>query len=233
VLLSSRSNSVVEFVKEAIAPVQCVGCSVFGAWICDACRDEIVWVKEQRCYKCGQLSPAGRTCDKCRKESKLTAVAVAAHFDEGPIRLAIHALKYGGAYELAPILAGALKNVVPSEIAGSKGWVIAPVPMAKSRKRLRGYNQAELLAKEISVQLQVPLMDGLLKIRPTSPQAELSRAARLVNLRGSMTAVGSLAGARVILVDDVATTGATLEECARALREAGAKRVCGVVIARA
>ena len=226
-------KEVVEFIKEGIAPAQCVGCGGFGSWLCEDCRAEIVWVKQQHCYKCGKLSAYGKTCNNCRRVSKLTALAVACYFDVGPIRTAIHAVKYGGVYELAPILAGAFLAVVPEGVMGKSDWVVVPVPMTPARFKERGYNQAELMARDLADKLDLVILGGLLKIRVTEPQATLPRAQRLINLRGSMEAMGELAGLKVILVDDVATTGATLEECARALREAGVKRVCGVVIARA
>jgi len=172
-------------------------------------------------------------CSRCRPHSNLSGLVVACHFKEGPIRAAIHKLKYGRTEELARILAGAVIAVVPKRVTAKPNWVVVPVPMSPLRERVRGYNQAEVLARHIADSLELTTVAGLVKVALTSPQAELKRAQRLINVRGSIGASGSLSGKRVILVDDVATTGATLEECARVLRAAGATRVYAAVVARA
>lgn len=173
----------------------------------------------------------GRTCSKCRAASNLTALLVACHFEEGPIRSALHKFKYGGAHELGHILAGTLATVVPKNLAPD-AWVIVPIPAHRERVRSRGYNPPQLLANDLAKVLGYKVVRGLEKHVATTPQVEASRVERLEKVRYSMRTSSKLPAKRVILVDDVATTGATLEEGARVLREAGVKQVIGLVVAR-
>lgn len=217
--------------KDGIAPKRCVGCESFGAWICDDCRHQVAWVGVQACYLCGVQVEDGRTCGKCRSSSNLTALLVACHFEHGPIRSALHKFKYGGSRELGRILAGTLATVVPRNLA-EDSWIIVPIPGHKKRTSGRGYNPAHLLAKDLAKVLGYKMVNGLEKHIATQPQVEGSRLERLKKVRYSMRTATKLPTKRVILVDDVATTGATLEEGARALREAGIKQVIGLVVAR-
>lgn len=139
----------------------------------------------------------------------------------GVIRAAVHRLKYGGETYLAEFLAGFIEV--------GEDWhidVIVPVPLHKRKRRLRGYNQSEFLAEELSRRLNVPVDDGLLiRVRNTRTQTRFKKARRMHNLEGAFRASPRCAGIRVLLVDDVCTTGSTLGECASALRAAGAKAV--------
>ncbi len=172
--------------------------------------------------------------------------AVYAH--EGPLRGAVAALKYGGQIELAGTLAGLMAR---SATAGaSPGWeVLVPVPLHRWRVLQRGYNQAELLARHLTGHLktpeaglqgrprQAPLLatNALRRVRATRPQTGLSGGARRRNLVGAIAPgrAAALAGRRVLVIDDVTTTGATLQACMAAARQAGAVRVGGLALLRA
>jgi ComF family protein len=145
----------------------------------------------------------------------------------------LHALKFGNQHFLAAPLALRMSAVVAARSDLELDLVIA-VPMHRRKLRKRGYNQAELLAREVSANLALPLGKNLLvKSRDTDAQAHLPRQERRRNLRAAFEASSSVSGKAVLLVDDVCTTGETLRACARALRRRKASRVCAVTFARA
>lgn len=111
--------------------------------------------------------------------------------------------------------------------------VIIPVPLHPARERLRGYNQSALLAEQLAVSQKLPMWYNVVeRVRATTPQVKLNAAARRENMRDAFTATTQVAGARVLLIDDVCTTGATLEACSIALKRRGAKSVWGLALAR-
>ena len=151
---------------------------------------------------------------------------------EGPLEKAVHRFKYEGWRCLAPMLAGLLGDRLAVE-AWPTGLVLA-VPLHGRRLRQRGYNQSELLARELRAHLRLPAAPScLFRVRDTPPQVGLDRLRRQANVAGAFAWKGPpLSGEPVLLVDDVTTTGATLEACARALRAAGSGAVHGLTVAR-
>jgi len=152
---------------------------------------------------------------------------------EGPIHAALVALKYGSRTRLAPHLAVALHAALEARPISFD--LIVPVPLAPGRLQARGHNQSELLARALADERQVELAPrALIRDHETRPQTGLSARERHVNVRGAFTAAaaGTLDGRRVLLVDDVCTTGATLDACAQAALDGGAAGVWGVVVAR-
>jgi ComF family protein len=154
------------------------------------------------------------------------------YFD-GALRAAIHALKYRHAQDLAEPLGEILgtywrDNPIPA-------GVIIPVPLHPTRERARGYNQSALLARGLAEAAELPVRkDILARVRATAPQVELGAEARRENVsRAFHCATGAAVGLRVLLVDDVCTTGATLEACSQALRAGGANSVWALTLARA
>lgn len=148
---------------------------------------------------------------------------------DGPLARLVRALKYRG----VTALAGWLGSCLGAEV-GHAGWrpdLVCAVPLHAGRRRERGFNQAELLAREAARRLGVPYRPLLRRTRPTPRQARLDRASRRPNVRGAF-ASRPLAGSTVLLVDDVLTTGATVEACRDALVEAGAAEVWIAVVAR-
>ncbi|MBI4233214.1 MAG: ComF family protein [Chloroflexi bacterium] len=151
---------------------------------------------------------------------------------EGAIREAVHRLKYSNLRAIAPALAGLLAehlqaHPVPADL-------IVPVPLHPRRERQRGFNQAALLAKEAGRRLRLPLVErALARVRDSPPQARsASREERRANVQGAFMARQGFQGRCVLLVDDVCTTGATLEACAGALRNAGASSIWALTLAR-
>ncbi|MGH2472061.1 MAG: ComF family protein [Candidatus Limnocylindria bacterium] len=197
-------------VRDVLLVPRCAGCGEPGSWFCVSCRDE---------------------CDSVAHEGRLPLRAAGAH--AGPLRAAVRQLKYGGEPGLAHDLGALVALELARDLArGVTVDAVVPVPLHRSRAMARGYDQAALLAEAVAARTALPLRPALHRIRGSRPQVELDRAARLANIRGAFVAeAGSLRGLRVALVDDVATTGATLLDAAAAARAAGARTVRAYVVA--
>ena len=172
----------------------------------------------------------GKTCDACRRHTNLDGIVVATHFEIGPVRELIHELKYSGTVELANLLGAMLVYAISvNELAD---FVLVPVPLHSQRITERGFNQAELLTQQITKRVGMKSESVLNRVRATLSQTKLTRVERLRNVQGAFSCRGEVEDKTILLVDDVMTTGATLEECAKTLKRVGAKRVWGVVVAR-
>lgn len=227
---SSLYSELVNFAKEAIAPSACAGCGEWGTWLCPVCAGDLVYVKAQNCFRCKRIMPQGRTCPRCRRHTDLDGLVVALHYSEGPTRELVHQTKYDRIYELAGVL-GSLAASAWEE-HGIKCDAVTAVPLHISKARDRGFNQAELIAVQVARQVGLPFHRALSRVRATTRQAGLSRTERQTNVYRAFRVVESVWQQSFVVVDDVSATGATLEEVARALKDAGAKRVWGLVVAR-
>lgn len=215
---------------DAVFPPRCVSCRAFGRFVCGDCSAQIVRAEHPRCDVCWQ--PSGdRRCRHCRREQPAFTAVRSVYAHGGPTRDLIHALKYSGLSAVAPLMGEEMAGLLLQWAPGVSA--IVPVPMAGSRERRRGYNQSELLAREIGRCTGIPVAGRALVRRPGPSQVEqLDEAARRANVRDAFAAGREPVGDRLLLVDDVMTTGATLDACARVLRSAGADRVYGLTFAR-
>ena len=217
---------------DMIYPMECAGCGETGKIICGKCSDRLPWLGDSRCQVCS-MPTAERLCLRCA-ETQRSFDGIRAPFRyEGPIRQSILAFKYGGIKAAAPQLGLMMAEYLSA--VDLPGDVLAPVPMHGQRRRERGYNQADLLSREISRNTGLRHENGLLmRTRHVEPQAQTTEGIqRLVNVAGSVAVPAGLRldGSAVILVDDVATTGSTMDVCAEALKGAGAESVWGLVLA--
>jgi len=204
--------------------------------VCPVCWASILPITPPLCDRCGDPLPTWRaislplsTCPRCRRASRGVDRARAIGAYDGALRAVIHAFKYEGRRSLAAPLA-ALMRSRGSDILDGASCAI-PVPLHPSRRRERGFNQAADLARRLGL----PAVAALRRIRPTATQTGLPAAQRHRNVRDAfaITPNGSaVVGAIVVLVDDVSTTGATLEACARVLKNAGATEVRALTAAR-
>ena len=207
-------------------PPCCAGCSTEGEALCPRCRGAL----NVRLHL-----PAGVPIGlPAAMPIPLAQLEWCAPFS-GPVRLALHSLKYAGEQRLAGPLAAAMAS--RWRAAGAGGEVLVPVPVHADRARRRGYDQAVLLASEASRLLQLPSIRALERRRNTQPQFDLGRTARRTNVAGAFAIGGPTQACRVrgrwvVLIDDVVTTGATLVACAEALYDAGALAVSAVTVAR-
>jgi ComF family protein len=223
-----------------LAPL-CAACGVpldrptLGA-VCQPCWASIVPITPPCCRTCGDplptwraLSVAETLCPRCRRREPLVSLARAVGPYEGSLRAIVHALKYDGRPTIARHLAARMREAGSEVLAGAD--VVVAVPLHRSRERARGFNQARELARHLGL----PAANALVRTRRTPPQADLPAARRHANVRGAFAWRRGVAvrGRTIVLVDDVSTTGATLNACARPLLDAGAAEVRALTAARA
>jgi competence protein ComFC len=213
-------------------PQWCINCGREGDYICDTCRQFLPVITPPVCPGCGRPQSQAVLCSRCKEEPLEIDGIRSPYVFEGVIRQAIHELKYRNLRALAPRLTGLLhdylgKNRVP-------GDVLVPVPLHRKRLRERGYNQSALIAEELGRLIGLPVVtDCLVRHNYTPPQARSAGVGeRHRNVAGAFTCRdGRLSGKQVLLVDDVSTSGATLNACAGALKAGGAAGVWGLTIA--
>lgn len=215
-----------------IFPKKCVGCGKFGSYICRGCFSKIEFIQKPVCAVCGRQAVGGRTHPGCVNRYTLDGLVVACRYS-GAVRDAIRKIKYKWIFSISSILVdllvfGIWRYDLPKDV------VLVPVPLHKSRKNWRGFNQAELLAFELARRFDVKIDVNLLfRVVDTKTQVGLSRDERRKNIKGAfqINKSSDLKNKNYILVDDVFTTGATMSEACRVLKAAGAKNVWGMVVA--
>lgn len=214
-------------------PPRCVVCRRVGTWLCPECVSRLPRLSGPVCHRCGVPIRHEDLCVSCREAPpRLEGIRSVAPF-RGPVRAAIHYLKYRHARELAEPLGELMARYW--QLHPWPAEVVVPVPLHPSRQQRRGYNQAALLAWALSRRIGLPMdEDALCRVRDTASQMRLQAADRHRNVEDAFRCpTHRMRGRRVLLVDDVCTTGATLEACADALREGGARQVWGLTLARA
>jgi competence protein ComFC len=217
---------------DLLFPKKCVCCHKWGSFVCSNCYQKITFKKTQDCPGCNAITDKGRYCTRCRSKHALLGVTTLGYYKDPILKALIQELKYKGIYAISEDMAHWLALLIKKEKLCFD--LIAYVPMTQKRKGRRGYNQSEEVAKHLSKEAGIPLFKGLKKVRETKTQVGLSKKDRLKNLQDAFVVKknSALLGKRIILIDDVITTGTTLNECARTLEAAGAKRVWGLTIAK-
>ena len=217
---------------DILLPPRCGACTTIGSWLCNACHDGVRRLEEPLCRRCGaEVESARRDCG-CRNRLRALSRLRSAAAYEGPLEFAIHRFKYNGWRRLAEPLALLMTERLVVEGLSAR-WAVA-VPLHRSRQQQRGFNQSELLARELRKRLALVEPPGeLTRTRATPPQVGHDRRWRLENVRDAFEWRGPpLHGRAILLIDDVATTGATLDACAAALRAGGSGPVMGMSLAR-
>lgn len=218
-------------------PKRCIVCGKYGLFLCSECSKTIKIFKTPTCYYCGKITKFCVSCSSCKNKNKsnLNGIYYAASFKEGCVKEIVHYFKYNGISELSGLLSSIMAKRLENNLPKGNP-VVVPVPLSLKRERKRGFNQSELIARKISEKLHLNGGTALAKIRDTSSQVQSQgKEIRSKNLRDSFICTDKelIENKTILLVDDIITTGSTLEECAITLKKAGAKKVYGAVIASA
>lgn len=231
-----------EVFVDLLYPVVCAHCGrggTEGLALCEFCQGEVRAVEEPYCQTCsqpfdGEIDGAF-SCVNCREFSFAFDCAVVKHRSQGVVRELIHRFKYDGEYHLRRALFALLREALEDErIRRCPVDAFVPVPLHPRRLRERGFNQADALCQLLSAETSLPTQAALRRVRYTETQTHFAREERGKNMQRAF-ALGrgqNVAGRHLVVVDDVFTTGATVHECARVLRGAGAASVRVLAVAR-
>ena len=227
------SEQLRELAVDFFFPARCIGCGKTGAFLCDSCLRALPRIAPPVCAKCGRPESTGALCPTCWGwQTQIDGIRSPFRFD-GVIRQAVYELKYRNLRAIACCLAALLfgylqANPVP-------GDVLAAVPLHIRRLRNRGYNQSSLIARELSKLTALPMVEGcMIRVKDSPPQARTETVdQRRFNVVDAFSCVDQrFRGKRIVLLDDVCTSGATLDACATVLKSAGAVSVWGLTLAR-
>lgn len=211
-------------------PPPCLLCLAPNGPLCAPCLADLPWLPEACCPVCALPVPGSETCGHCLRDLPAYTRTLALFSYAFPVDRLIQRLKYREHLALAPLLGELLAGHLHEEPPDV--WL--PMPLHARRLKERGFNQAVEIARELSARTGVSMQPGWAeRVRDTPPQAGLKREARKKNLRGAFECSSKVAGLHVGIVDDVMTTGSTLDELAKMLKAAGACEVSCVVVARA
>ena len=230
-------------IASLLYPPACTICAVSvdsGEYLCQECEGKISRIVPPFCAKCSEPFDGAITttfaCANCAHRRLHFEAAVSAYRARGIVRHVILNFKYGRQIHLRHLVARWLVAALDDErIRERRFYVIVPVPLHPARQRERGFNQAGVLAEWLSAHMALPLRPVLRRVRYTTTQTAFDRSERMQNLRGAfrLRKNADVRRLRVLLIDDVLTTGSTLSECARILKEAGAQSVYAATAARA
>jgi ComF family protein len=220
-------------VLDLVFPPECPGCQKLDVRWCEECQNSLSHIQKPFCPVCGEPGKTEEICQDCLNTppwfDQLRSVAL---FD-GPIRKALHHLKYRNDIGLGEVLAHHLFDLFIEQ-----GWevdLVTSVPLGRKRNRQRGYNQAEILAKPFAGLANIPYNKRVIqRLKETRSQVDLSIQERMENVSGAFYANSMYCEQKsVIIIDDVTTTGSTISECARSLKQSGARQVYAMTLARA
>jgi len=215
-------------------PKLCVMCGKYGGYLCFECANSIRYIKSSLCPSCGRLTIQSRFCRKCRRKGDiyLDSIIIGARYDIGPVKKLIYECKYQGISEITHLLAEII--IQGSSIYPPPDSIITYVPLSRQRQNMRGFNQSALIADSVASHFHLPVISLLKRTRNTLPQAQLNKSKRLENIKNAFTCHTdrSVADKIIYIIDDVTTTHMTLNECAKMLKLAGAKKVIGLVVAK-
>lgn len=229
------------FIAELLYPKRCIRCRRSGDYVCDRCFAGITFLEYQLCGVCQKGSIDGLTHPKCRTANGIDGIFSSIAY-RGIVKKLLYQFKYPPYLsDLRGILGkllyeGLIQQEAFEKFIEDKGVLIISVPLHKSRERRRGYNQSALLAKELAEKLKILFVsDVLIRQKQTKPQFELKKEERKQNILGAFTInqkfKNLIKSKKIIVVDDITTTGSTIRECAKMLKHNGAKSVIGVTLA--
>jgi len=221
---------IIEALIDFVFPKVCVGCGEMGNFLCRVCTERLDFV-DQICPMCGENTPMGWSHKECKQKFGMDGLIALYEYQEPVLRAVVDGIKYGFNRELIKI---ALKNFVFE--TGENFDYLVPVPLHYYRQNWRGFNQAEEMAIEIGSKMNVLTKNMLLRIRNTKQQVTMkSKQEREANIKGAFKLseewTNRLKEKKLLLIDDVFTSGADMRECTRILKKAGVKTVWGLALA--
>ncbi|MCX6796655.1 MAG: phosphoribosyltransferase family protein [Candidatus Falkowbacteria bacterium] len=249
--LQNHALKLRDFVLTLVFPTTCLNCEQEGSWLCAECSRQLEFLAGQLCFGCKTAS-GSEFCPACQPNYLLDGLLIAGDYDNRLLNELITKLKYHFLKDIAPVLGNYLVQFLSTlpnqqlilklkagdsqlkENCSANNLIIIPVPLSSRRQRWRGFNQATEIAAIVALQLDLPLeKNNLVRIKHRRAQAKLNEEQRKINVNNCFRWQGNnLAGKNILLVDDVATTGATLNECAKILKQNGAGKVWGLVAAK-
>lgn len=215
-----------------VYPPECAGCNKPGEIWCNDCQESVRAITGPICPICGYPLTRNEVCPDCQETPPpYTALRSWAEY-EGPLREALHNLKYKNDLELANVFSSALVNII--QTAHWNFDFIIPMPISPNHYKSRGYNQSVVIARPIALTLGIPIVSNVVKrIKETRSQVNLNREERFKNLQSAFSANSAkLLNKKVLLVDDICTTGATISSCSKTLKGAGCSEIYCLTIAR-
>ena len=218
----------------ALLPQDCFLCGAASGdqLLCGACRTDLPRLPELRCPTCALPTPLGETCGACLKQPPHYDATLSCFSYDFPVDRLVQALKYQHRLVVSEFFAKALLEISPLPPVAAD--VMLALPLSAQRLRQRGFNQALEIARPLARQVGLPLwVDGYRRVIDTAPQTSLPWRERHQNMQGAFECALELSGKTIIVIDDVMTTGATLNEFARTLKKHGAAKIINWVIARA
>jgi ComF family protein len=242
-MIALHNSELFQAAVSLLYPATCSICGKHvraGEYLCSGCEAKIVRIVAPFCQTCsepfeGSISTVF-TCANCAHRTIYFEAAVAAYRGRGVVREIIHEFKYARQIHLRHLVARWVRAALDDErLRDCHFNIIVPVPLHPARQRERGFNQASLLAELLSAQTSIPSKPLLERIRYTTTQTALDRSERMENLHNAfrLRKNADVRGLRVLLIDDVLTTGSTLSECARVLKRGGAISIHAATAARA
>ncbi len=219
-----------EQLAQSVAPDECLACGREGMWLCESCQSQLQ-IRKPTCLFCHKLTPKGQTCTICRSKHNLTG-GIGVWYYQPPIDTAIRRIKYEGVSAALPFLYQLARTTDFVALPFNRFDVVTSVPCSPYTLGERGFNQSELLARIIATDLDKPYDAYLHRRADDTAQAGLSRKERITKSHDRFIAMAKSCPRRVLLIDDVITTGATLDSCAFHLRQMGAKEVWALALTR-
>lgn len=240
--IKEKINQFKELFLDLLLPKLCLVCNTEGSYLCDRCLTKIPLIDKFSCPNCHKVSLHGKTCETCQKSYYLNGAIFALDYKNPLIQRMIKLLKYHFVKDLINPLAKILINEIKNShflsdnfTADESSFLIIPIPLHHKKFLWRGFNQSELLAKKLAEEFELDLRtDVLVKIKNTKSQTDLKEEERHLNVKKSFEVKNrkEVKDKLIFLIDDVLTTGSTLNEAARELKKAGAQEVWGITLAR-
>ena len=242
---------IINFLINSLFPRECLLCEKeLGVYLCQKCFKSLKF-KEQSCLNCGSKNENGQFCSNCQDNFSYQGVMVATNLNDSKIEKLITNFKYNFVKEIGYYLGlflfkffkeknennPILKNNSESSRFNPKNSIIIPVPLSRKRMKWRGFNQSEILAKIISEKTQIKISNNLCKIKESENQAKLKLLERKENLKNCFSFINKniaqkeIKGKKIIIIDDISTSGSTLEEISSLLKKYQALEIWGLVVA--